>query len=340
METIAGRFVVDPSWPGHVGDMSRVIKAVDVQNGMKPVAVKLFDGAAFQQPTVSEAFARECDSLERLSSHENIVTLIDLGRDDESGCRYIALEWCEATLLEQVRREPAPSWNDFYSRYGRDVLQALRFAYTQDVLHRDVKPQNVLIGPNGRACVTDFGISKFRRYYKPGVTLAHFKSTPYAPPEDAFESRETRDVFSFVVLCLECLGTISYSADDSVVGARPRVERATDLPPRPPGFVVWLGGNPDDGARPFRVSLVGGGAAVWRSGNPSRGSDSATISSVFGCVHALCCLNALRSKIFIFPSKALSQRRDREHPIMPVGACVDRYRRPPHISARLRHWPF
>ncbi|MFL6795561.1 MAG: hypothetical protein ACJ8D6_11075, partial [Sphingomicrobium sp.] len=87
MESIAGRFVVDPNWTAHVGDMSRVVKAVDLQDGMKPVAVKLFDHDAFQQPTVSEAFARECDSLERLSSHENIVSLIDLGRDDVSGCR-------------------------------------------------------------------------------------------------------------------------------------------------------------------------------------------------------------------------------------------------------------
>lgn len=243
METIAGRFVVDTSWAGHDGDMSRVVKAVDAQNGMKPVAVKLFDGDTFQQPMVSEAFARECDSLERLSSHENIVSLIDLGRDDESGCRYIALEWCDANLLEQVRREPALSWNDFYKRYGRDVLEALRFAYTQDVLHRDVKPQNVLIGPNGRACVTDFGISKFRRYYRPGVTLAHFKSTPYAPPEDAFESGETRDVFSFAVLCLECLGTKDFHTYEDVYAALEEI----DLPLRIRGiFAQSLAKDPSE----------------------------------------------------------------------------------------------
>lgn len=226
MKEIAGRFVVDPSWAAHVGDMSRVVRAVDLQDGMKRVAVKLFDKDAFEQPAVIEAFSRECESLQRLSSHENIVTLVDLGRDDSIDCRYIALEWCDENLLEHVRRQPPADWHDFYNRYAREVLEALRFAYSQEVLHRDVKPQNVLIGPNGRACVSDFGISKFRRYYKPGVTLAHFKSKPYAPPEDGFEFPETRDVFSFAVLCLECIGTADFHTyEDVFVG----LEKA-DLP--------------------------------------------------------------------------------------------------------------
>ncbi len=207
--------------------MSQVLRAVDSKNAMARVAIKLFDRQAFQQNLVMEAFHRECESLQKLGSHPNIVTLLDIGRDRETACSYIALEWCDRNLLEHVREHPEPSWASFYSRYGRDILEALKFAYSQDIIHRDVKPQNVLVNGAGQACVTDFGISKFRRYYRPGVTLAHFKSIPYAPPEDGFDHPDTRDVFSFAVLCLECLGGKDFESYDDVYSGLESI----DLPP-------------------------------------------------------------------------------------------------------------
>src|SRR3546814_324829 len=151
--------------------MSEVLRAVDMANGAARVAIKIFDKDAFQQNVVMEAFARECASLQKLASHDNIVGLIDIGRDGDSGCSYVALEWCDANLLDYLKSHPEPTWDGFYERYGRDILGALCFAYSQDVIHRDIKPQNILVNAEGRACVTDFGISKFRRYYRPGVTL-------------------------------------------------------------------------------------------------------------------------------------------------------------------------
>lgn len=210
MRIIGGRFVVDHSWGPYRGDMSEVVRAVDMENGATPVAVKVFPKDAFQQNFVMEAFSRECESLKRLSSHENIVTLVDIGRDQESGSSYLALEWCDANLLEYVTAHPEPTWEGFHERYGKDILNALCFAYSQDVIHRDIKPQNVLINSSGRACVADFGISKFRRYYRPGVTLAHLKSAPYAPPDDSVEFPDTRDVFSYAVLCLECISGLPF----------------------------------------------------------------------------------------------------------------------------------
>lgn len=178
MEIIAGRFVIDASWSPYVGEMSKVVRAADTQNALAKVAVKIFDKDAFQQKVVAEAFSRECESLQKLSAHENIAKLVDVGRDTESGCNYLALEWCDFNLTDYVAQHPEPTWEGFYRRYGADILSALRFAYSQDVLHRDVKPHNILVTSAGRVCVSDFGISKFRRYYRPGVTLAHFKSKP------------------------------------------------------------------------------------------------------------------------------------------------------------------
>ncbi len=229
VNTIGDRFVLDPSWDPYVGEISKVVRAVDLKNGLAKVAIKIFDKDAFQQNIVMEAFSRECESLERLSSHENIVGLIDLGRDSASGCSYVALEWCESNLRDHLARYPERSWEGFYKRYGKDILGALRFAYSQDVLHRDIKPQNVLVNAEGRACVTDFGISKFRRYYRPGVTLAHFKSVPYAPPEDSSDFPDTRDVFSFAVLCLECIGGEALEDHKAVHEAARTIDLSPDI---------------------------------------------------------------------------------------------------------------
>src|SRR3546814_7349991 len=171
-----------------------------------------------------DAFAREWSSLQKLASHDNIVGLIDIGRDGDSGCSYVALEWCDANLLDYLKTHPEPTWDGFYERYGRDILGALCFAYSQDVIHRDIKPQNILVNAGGRACVTDFGISKFRRYYRPGVTLAHFKSIPYAPQEDSSDYPDTRDVFSFAVLCLECVGGQPFHDYDDIARALENVD--------------------------------------------------------------------------------------------------------------------
>lgn len=243
METIAGRFVVDKTWNAYVGEMSQVVKAVDTHNGMQFVAVKLFDKHAFEQPPVAEAFSRECESLQRLNTHDNIVKLIDLGRDDATGARYIALEWCESNLLAHLKGTGPISWDAFYQRYGKPVLDALRFAYSQGILHRDVKPQNVLVTADGKVRVTDFGIAKFKRYDKPGVTLAHFKSKPYAPEEDPLESGETRDVFSYAVLCLECVTGSDFNTYEDVYAA---LEQA-DIPPAIQGiFSTALEKRPAD----------------------------------------------------------------------------------------------
>lgn len=224
MNVIGGRFAVDQSWGPYKGDMSNVVRAADMQNGLAHVAVKIFDKDAFQQNIVMEAFSRECESLQKLASHENIVGLLDIGRDSDSGCSYVALQWCDANLLEHLRSYPEPSWFGFYERYGRDILNALCFAYSQDIIHRDIKPQNILVNADGRACVTDFGISKFRRYYRPGVTLAHFKSIPYAPQDDSLDFPDTRDVYSFAVLCLECVSGVDFLDYDDVARTLESVE--------------------------------------------------------------------------------------------------------------------
>ncbi|WP_281492011.1 AAA domain-containing protein [Desulfosarcina cetonica] len=86
------------------------------------------------------------------------------------------------------------------------MLNALTYAFAKDILHRDLKLQNVLFCPEGVVKVADFGISKLRSFIAPACTVAGFRSEPYAPPEQDFGSfSETRDVYSFAVLTLACL---------------------------------------------------------------------------------------------------------------------------------------
>ncbi|MCR4378055.1 MAG: AAA domain-containing protein [Rhodospirillales bacterium] len=185
--------------------MADVLCAVDTKRSMEPVAVKLFRDGIVGPSFVLEAFSRECRSLAELNNHPSIIPLIDFGTDQDSERKYIALAWAPENLVDYVKAHPLLGWDDFYNRFGRATLNALAFAYSRNIIHRDVKPQNVLLDSECHVRVADFGISKFRKYYRPGVTLAHFKSIPYAPEFDSEEFADSRDVYSYAVLALECL---------------------------------------------------------------------------------------------------------------------------------------
>ncbi|HEX7929338.1 MAG TPA: protein kinase [Sphingomicrobium sp.] len=149
MQVIAERFFVDEDHHPYEGELAQVLRTYDRKNQMRPVAIKLFREGSLDTRVVLEAFARECESLAKVSGHVNIVPLVDHGTDPESGRKYIALEWAESNLLELVRRQPVSDWDAFYERFGASILDALAFAFANDVMHRDVKPQNVLIDAAG-----------------------------------------------------------------------------------------------------------------------------------------------------------------------------------------------
>jgi transposase-like protein len=90
-------------------------------------------------------------------------------------------------LVDFVKAHPPASWDGFYERFGRPTLNALAFAYSRNIIHRDVKPQNVLLDDQKNVKVADFGIAKLRKYYRSGVTLTHFRSVRYAPEIERVE---------------------------------------------------------------------------------------------------------------------------------------------------------
>lgn len=199
-----GRYLI--SGAARVGGIASVYRALDTQQEMY-VALKIFRPVTGTDPIVEESFRRETLALSDLK-HPNIVQIFDSGFDKDTGEHYIAMEWVDDDLENVINRGNFESWDIFFNKIGRQILEALAFAHSHKTVHRDIKPSNVLLTTDGIAKVCDFGISKIRNFLEPGVTLAHFASFPYAPPEiDDGSYSYTRDVFGFVALAIASLSS-------------------------------------------------------------------------------------------------------------------------------------
>lgn len=205
MWIIEKRFLVNDEKPPREGGMAEVYAANDKKEDFKKVAIKLFKPDARKRELVRAAFAREVGALIELGSHPNIVKVIDHGTDEITERQFIALDWYDRDLSQILGPDQILGWDDFYERFGRKILDALSFAQARNIIHRDVKPSNVLIDEYDTIFVADFGIAKFSEYYGSDLTLRDYASIPYAPPErDSGEYEATKDVHGFAVLAIEC----------------------------------------------------------------------------------------------------------------------------------------
>src|SRR5262249_36508102 len=137
------------------GGMADVYRGIDRQLD-RTVAIKLLNDRYASDPDNVERFRREAQAVARLN-HPNIVTVLDRGEDN--GYQYIVFELTEGESLKKLvqrgGRLPVEAALEAVIQIGR----ALGFAHENGVVHRDVKPQNVIIAEGGRAKVTDFGIA-------------------------------------------------------------------------------------------------------------------------------------------------------------------------------------
>jgi serine/threonine protein kinase len=153
-ETIAGRYEVE-ELVGH-GGMSSVYKARDALLE-RHVALKILHEQYSNDEDFVERFKREARSVAQLQ-HANIVTVIDRGEED--GRQFIVFEYIEGeNLKEHVVRKGRLDVREALE-IADEVARGLAFAHGQGLIHRDVKPQNVLLNGDGRAKVTDFGIAR------------------------------------------------------------------------------------------------------------------------------------------------------------------------------------
>src|SRR6476469_8646322 len=186
------------------GGMSSVFRAHDRLLDRK-VALKILHQQYSADDDYVERFKREARSVAALS-HPNIVTVIDRGEHGDR--QFIVFEYVEGENLKRMieRRGPAPVPNAL--ELAIQVARGLAFAHQQGLVHRDVKPQNVLLNGDGRAKVTDFGIARSldvqHGMTQTGTVLG---TSDYIAPEQAQGQRvdEHSDVYSLGVVLYELL---------------------------------------------------------------------------------------------------------------------------------------
>jgi serine/threonine-protein kinase len=204
------------------GGMSSVYRAFD-PTLERWVAIKLMHRDISHDPDQLERFRREARAVARLN-HPHIVTVIDAGEDD--GAPYIVFEYVEGeTLKERIRRLGRLPVSEAVA-YAIEIGRALECAHVNRLVHRDVKPQNVLIDPDGRAKVTDFGIARSLEAQGLTATGRVLGTTDYVSPEQALGHQVTgqSDIYSLGIVLYEMLtGETPYKADTQVAVAMKHV---------------------------------------------------------------------------------------------------------------------
>ena len=214
------------------GGMADVYLARDQLLG-RQVAVKLLHHRFAEDQEFVERFRREASSAAGMS-HPNVVAIFDRGEWD--GTYYIAMEYLPGRSLKAVVREQGPLEPAAAIDIVIQILQAARFAHRRGVIHRDLKPHNVILDEEGRAKVTDFGIA---RAGASDMTLTGsiMGTAQYLSPEQAqgHAVSAASDIYAVGIVLYELLtGTVPFDGETAVTIALKQVSAA----PLPPSAVV------------------------------------------------------------------------------------------------------
>jgi serine/threonine-protein kinase len=219
------------------GGMSTVYRAFDTVLE-RQVAIKLMHREIAADSDQHERFRREARAVAQLK-HPHIVTVIDAGEWDaqdgprgiQDGTPYIVLEHVAGETLKELIRRDAPLDIPTVLAYAIEIARALGAAHSNEIVHRDVKPQNVLLSTEGGAKITDFGIA--RTLTEEGLTMDGrvLGTTDYVSPEQALGQSVTgqSDVYSLGVVLYEMLtGVVPFKGATPVAVAMMHVRE--DVP--------------------------------------------------------------------------------------------------------------
>jgi beta-lactam-binding protein with PASTA domain/predicted Ser/Thr protein kinase len=214
------------------GGMAEVYCAHDLQLERK-VALKLLHDRFARDEEFVERFRREASSAAGLQ-HQHVVSVYDRGESD--GTPYIAMEYVQGRTLKQLVTDsvpPAPLDPAQAIDLTIQILRAARFAHRRGVIHRDFKPQNVIVDDEGRAKVTDFGIARAGASDMT-QTGSIMGTAQYLSPEQAqgHAVNARSDLYSIGVILYELLtGSVPFDAESAVTVALKQVSESP-IPPR------------------------------------------------------------------------------------------------------------
>ena len=213
------------------GGMARVYRGVDRQL-RRPVAVKVLAAPFDRDRSFLERFRREARAAAGLS-HPNIVAVFDSGSDD--GTHFIVTELVEGeTLADRLRRD-GPMPPEEAVAVAVDIARALAAAHERGLIHRDIKPGNVMVLPDGRVKVVDFGIARAAGSDTLTGTGVVLGSTAYLSPEQAGGQPvdERADLYALGCVLYEMLtGHVPFRADTPIATMYRHVNEDAPLPPR------------------------------------------------------------------------------------------------------------
>ena len=232
-QVIGGRYRVVRKLGG--GGMADVYLCEDLSLG-RHVAIKVLLQRYLSDPTFVERFRREAKAAAGLNQ-QNLVAIYDWGELD--GTYYIVMEYVEGeTLKDLIRRRDRLSGNESVA-VTLQLLAAVDFAHRSGIVHRDIKPQNIMIDPHGTAKVMDFGIA---RAGDSGMTEAGsiLGTAQYLAPEQAkgYPVDERSDLYSVGVCLYEMLtGTVPFKGDSAVTVA---LKHVNEMPVEPSELVPGM----------------------------------------------------------------------------------------------------
>ncbi|HWQ43446.1 MAG TPA: Stk1 family PASTA domain-containing Ser/Thr kinase [Desulfosporosinus sp.] len=211
------------------GGMAIVYKAKDLLLN-RVVTIKVLREQFVTDEDFIRRFRREAQSAASLS-HPNIVSVYDVGKEEDT--EYIVMEYVEGRNLKEIIREYAPLSTDQAINLAQQITGGIQNAHQHHIIHRDIKPHNILVTADGHAKVTDFGIARAVS----SATVTHtgdiIGSVHYLSPEQAkgLQSNEQSDIYSLGIVLYELLtGKVPYDGETPIAIALKHLQEQPILP--------------------------------------------------------------------------------------------------------------